>query len=110
MMWIKNNNIEDVGLSMFFEVDVVGFQNRYHKRWRARVSVKFSQEIFGRHETRELIPNGANVEVTEANKIDYISKMVEFRLTDGVKVWIVKRIFFIGVTHQTVLWALTWEN
>ena len=23
MMWIKNNNIEDVGLSMFFEVDVV---------------------------------------------------------------------------------------
>ena len=48
------------------------------------------QEIFGRHETRELIPNGANIEVTEANKIDYISKMVEFRLTDGVKVRIKK--------------------
>ena len=47
------------------------------------------KEIFGRHETRELIPNGANIEVTEANKIDYISKMVEFRLTDGVKVRII---------------------
>ena len=37
-----------------------------------------------------MIPNGANIEVTEANKIDYISKMVEFRLTDGVKVRIKK--------------------
>ena len=55
----------------------------------------YVKEIFGRHETRELIPNGANVEVTEANKIDYISKMVEFRLTDGVKAGIVKRIFCI---------------
>ena len=40
-----------------------------------------------------MIPNGANIEVTEANKIDYISKMVEFRLTDGVKVRIKKLKF-----------------
>ena len=40
MMWIKNNNIEDVGLSMFFEVDVVSVS----KRWsysRARTEIIF---------------------------------------------------------------------
>ena len=76
---------------------------------------KIFQEIFGRHETRELIPNGANVEVTEANKIDYISKMVEFRLTDGVKVGILKRFCCIWgdtldclMSHK--LCGSTWKN
>ena len=43
------------------------------------------QERFGRHETRELIRNGSNIELTESNKSEYIQKMIEFRLTHGVK-------------------------
>ena len=38
LMWVKNNNIEEVELNMYFEVDV---------------------EIFGKRETRELVKNGS---------------------------------------------------
>ena len=64
LMWVKDNNIEQVQLNMFFEVDV---------------------EIFGRRETRELVTNGSQIEVTESNKLDYIQKMVRFRLEHGIK-------------------------
>ena len=64
LMWVKNNNIEEVELNMFFEVDV---------------------EIFGKRETRELVKNGSQIEVTEKNKLDYIQKMVRFRLEHGIK-------------------------
>lgn len=48
---VRDNNIEECGLEMFFSVD---------------------KEILGEVSTHELKPDGGNIQVTEENKEEYI--------------------------------------
>uniref|UniRef100_A0A8C1FSI1 E3 ubiquitin-protein ligase n=1 Tax=Cyprinus carpio carpio TaxID=630221 RepID=A0A8C1FSI1_CYPCA len=64
LIWIKDNNIEDCGLEMFFSVD---------------------KEILGEVTTHELKPDGGNIQVTEENKEEYIRLVAEWRLSRGVE-------------------------
>uniref|UniRef100_A0A8C9X908 E3 ubiquitin-protein ligase n=1 Tax=Sander lucioperca TaxID=283035 RepID=A0A8C9X908_SANLU len=64
LIWIKDNNIEECGLEMFFSVD---------------------KEILGEVTTHELKPDGGNIQVTEENKEEYIRLVAEWRLSRGVE-------------------------
>ncbi|XP_015252089.1 PREDICTED: E3 ubiquitin-protein ligase Itchy-like [Cyprinodon variegatus] len=64
LMWIKDNNIEDCGLEMFFSVD---------------------KEFLGEISTHELKPGGGDIPVTEENKEEYIKLVAEWRLFGGVE-------------------------
>ncbi|XP_060793731.1 itchy E3 ubiquitin protein ligase b isoform X6 [Neoarius graeffei] len=64
LIWIKDNNIEECGLEMFFSVD---------------------KEILGEITTHELKPDGGNIQVTEENKEEYIRLVAEWRLSRGVE-------------------------
>ncbi|KAM8947327.1 E3 ubiquitin-protein ligase Itchy homolog isoform 1-T1 [Pelodytes ibericus] len=64
LIWIKENNIEECGLEMFFSVD---------------------KEILGEVQSHDLKPNGINVQVTEENKEEYIRLVAEWRLSRGVE-------------------------
>uniref|UniRef100_A0A8C2L447 E3 ubiquitin-protein ligase n=1 Tax=Cyprinus carpio TaxID=7962 RepID=A0A8C2L447_CYPCA len=64
LIWIKDNNIEECGLEMFFSVD---------------------KEILGEVSTHELKPDGGNIQVTEENKEEYIRLVAEWRLSRGVE-------------------------
>ncbi|XP_058488023.1 itchy E3 ubiquitin protein ligase a [Solea solea] len=64
LIWIKDNNIEECGLEMFFSVD---------------------KEILGEVTTHELKADGGNVLVTEENKEEYIRLVAEWRLSRGVE-------------------------
>ncbi|XP_063340174.1 NEDD4-like E3 ubiquitin-protein ligase WWP1 isoform X1 [Pelmatolapia mariae] len=64
LIWIRDNNIEECGLEMFFSVDM---------------------EILGKITSHDLKPNGANIQVTEENKEEYISLMAEWRFSRGVE-------------------------
>ncbi|XP_013380651.1 E3 ubiquitin-protein ligase Su(dx) isoform X2 [Lingula anatina] len=64
LVWIKENNIEECGLEMFFSADF---------------------ETLGKIEHVELKENGDKVEVTEANKDEYIELMTNWRFTRGVE-------------------------
>uniref|UniRef100_A0A3P9J8A3 E3 ubiquitin-protein ligase n=1 Tax=Oryzias latipes TaxID=8090 RepID=A0A3P9J8A3_ORYLA len=64
LIWIKDNNIEECGLEMFFSVD---------------------KEILGEVTTHELKPDGGNIQVTENNKEEYIRLVAEWRLSRGVE-------------------------
>uniref|UniRef100_A0A7N5ZW19 E3 ubiquitin-protein ligase n=1 Tax=Anabas testudineus TaxID=64144 RepID=A0A7N5ZW19_ANATE len=64
LMWIKDNNIEECGLEMFFSVD---------------------KEILGEITTHELKPGGGDIQVTEENKEEYIRLVAEWRLSRGVE-------------------------
>ncbi|XP_017266841.1 itchy E3 ubiquitin protein ligase b isoform X2 [Kryptolebias marmoratus] len=64
LMWIKDNNIEECGLEMFFCVD---------------------KEILGEITTHELKPGGGDIQVTEENKEEYIKLVAEWRLSRGVE-------------------------
>ena len=50
-----------------------------------KICTDIFQKIFDKAETRELKPGGSDIEVTEENKEEYIKKLVEYRLTAGVK-------------------------
>ena len=50
-LWIRDNNIEECGLEMFFSVD-----------W----------ELLGEIKQHELKPGGADIAVTEENKNEYL--------------------------------------
>merc|ERR1712179_255100 len=50
--WVKENNIEECGLEMFFTVDM---------------------ELLGKVTSHDLKPNGSEIAVTEENKEEYIS-------------------------------------
>ncbi|XP_064155495.1 itchy E3 ubiquitin protein ligase b [Anguilla rostrata] len=63
LIWIKENDIEECGLEMYFSVD---------------------KEILGEITTHELKPDGGNVLVTEENKEEYIRLVAEWRLSRGV--------------------------
>ncbi|XP_030641880.1 itchy E3 ubiquitin protein ligase b [Chanos chanos] len=64
LIWIKDNDIEECGLEMFFSVD---------------------KEILGEVTTHELKPDGGNIQVTEENKEEYIRLVAEWRLSRGVE-------------------------
>ncbi|XP_055022457.1 itchy E3 ubiquitin protein ligase b [Boleophthalmus pectinirostris] len=64
LIWIKDNNIEECGLEMFFSVD---------------------KEILGEITTHELKPGGGDIQVTEENKEEYVRLVAEWRLSRGVE-------------------------
>ncbi|XP_068933678.1 E3 ubiquitin-protein ligase Itchy homolog [Petaurus breviceps papuanus] len=64
LIWVKENNIEECGLEMYFSVD---------------------KEILGEIKSHELKPNGSNILVTEENKEEYIRMVAEWRLSRGVE-------------------------
>ncbi|XP_067835623.1 NEDD4-like E3 ubiquitin-protein ligase WWP1 isoform X2 [Heptranchias perlo] len=64
LIWIRDNNIEECGLEMYFAVDM---------------------EILGKVTSHELKQGGSNILVTEENKEEYIGLMAEWRFTRGVE-------------------------
>uniref|UniRef100_A0A3B5KQ72 HECT-type E3 ubiquitin transferase n=1 Tax=Xiphophorus couchianus TaxID=32473 RepID=A0A3B5KQ72_9TELE len=64
LMWIKDNDIEECGLEMFFSVD---------------------KEMLGEISTHELKEGGGDIQVTEENKEEYIKLVAEWRLSRGVE-------------------------
>ncbi|XP_038147937.1 NEDD4-like E3 ubiquitin-protein ligase WWP1, partial [Cyprinodon tularosa] len=64
LIWIRDNNIEECGLEMYFSVDM---------------------EILGKISSHDLKPDGSEVLVTEENKEEYISLMAEWRFSRGVE-------------------------
>ncbi|XP_075882724.1 itchy E3 ubiquitin protein ligase b [Nelusetta ayraudi] len=64
LIWIKDNDIEECGLEMFFSVD---------------------KEILGEITTHELKTGGGDIQVTEENKEEYIRLVAEWRLSRGVE-------------------------
>nr|XP_034978055.1 E3 ubiquitin-protein ligase Itchy homolog [Zootoca vivipara] len=64
LIWVKENNIEECGLEMYFSVD---------------------KEILGEIKSHDLKPDGSNILVTEENKEEYIKLVAEWRLSRGVE-------------------------
>ncbi|KAI1888834.1 hypothetical protein AGOR_G00172840 [Albula goreensis] len=64
LIWIRDNNIEECSLEMYFSVDM---------------------EILGKITSHDLKPDGTNVLVTEENKEEYIGLMAEWRFSRGVE-------------------------
>ncbi|TRY97411.1 hypothetical protein DNTS_016603 [Danionella cerebrum] len=64
LIWIKDNNIEECGLEMYFSVD---------------------KEILGEVTTHDLKPDGGNIQVMEESKEEYIRLVAEWRLSRGVE-------------------------
>ncbi|CAB1458846.1 unnamed protein product [Pleuronectes platessa] len=64
LIWIKDNDIEECGLEMFFSVD---------------------KEILGEITTHDLKEGGGDMQVTEENKEEYIRLVAEWRLSRGVE-------------------------
>lgn len=62
LLWIKENNIEECGLELFFSVDF---------------------ETLGQLHSYELKENGADVKVTEENKDEYLRLMSDWRFSRG---------------------------
>ncbi|XP_047401694.1 NEDD4-like E3 ubiquitin-protein ligase WWP1 isoform X3 [Sciurus carolinensis] len=64
LIWIRDNNIEECGLEMYFSVDM---------------------EILGKVTSHDLKIGGSNILVTEENKDEYIGLMTEWRFSRGVQ-------------------------
>lgn len=64
LVWIKENNIEECGLELFFSVDF---------------------EVLGQITSHELKPGGSEIQVTVENKEEYIRLMTEWRFSRGVE-------------------------
>ncbi|XP_054435820.1 NEDD4-like E3 ubiquitin-protein ligase WWP1 [Pteronotus mesoamericanus] len=64
LIWIRDNNIEECGLEIYFSVDM---------------------EILGKIISHDLKLGGANILVTEDNKDEYIGLMSEWRFSRGVQ-------------------------
>ncbi|CAG0917564.1 unnamed protein product [Notodromas monacha] len=62
LMWIKDNDIDECGLELFFSTDY---------------------EQLGELKQHDLKPGGADVKVTETNKEEYVRLMMEWRMTRG---------------------------
>lgn len=62
LVWIKENDIEECGLELYFSVDF---------------------EILGQLQSYELKENGADVKVTEENKDEYLRLMSDWRFSRG---------------------------
>lgn len=64
LMWMLNNSIESLPEPMTFTVDV---------------------DDLGQHKLLELVPNGQNIPVNDSNKNEFVSLMVNHRLTWQIK-------------------------
>uniref|UniRef100_A0A1B6CDN2 E3 ubiquitin-protein ligase n=2 Tax=Clastoptera arizonana TaxID=38151 RepID=A0A1B6CDN2_9HEMI len=64
LVWIRDNNIDECGLELFFSVDF---------------------EILGQVIHHELKDNGDKIRVVEENKEEYMRLMTEWRMTRGIK-------------------------
>ncbi|XP_020364725.2 NEDD4-like E3 ubiquitin-protein ligase WWP1 [Oncorhynchus kisutch] len=64
LIWIRDNNIEECSLEMYFSVDM---------------------EILGKLTSHDLKPDGSDLLVTEENKEEYIGLMAEWRFSRGVE-------------------------
>ncbi|XP_042318874.1 NEDD4-like E3 ubiquitin-protein ligase WWP1 isoform X3 [Sceloporus undulatus] len=64
LIWIRDNNIEECNLEMYFCVDM---------------------ELLGKVTSHELKLGGSNILVTEENKEEYIGLMAEWRFSRGVQ-------------------------
>ncbi|XP_015668581.1 NEDD4-like E3 ubiquitin-protein ligase WWP1 [Protobothrops mucrosquamatus] len=64
LIWIRDNNIEECNLEMYFCVDM---------------------ELLGKVTSHELKSGGSNLLVTEENKEEYIGLMAEWRFSRGVQ-------------------------
>ncbi|KAK0048262.1 NEDD4-like E3 ubiquitin-protein ligase WWP1 [Biomphalaria pfeifferi] len=64
LLWVKENNIEDCGLELYFCADF---------------------EILGKVEQHDLKPGGSEIKVTEENKEEYLNLMTNWRFTRGVE-------------------------
>lgn len=62
LIWIKENNIEDSGLELYFTVDY---------------------EVLGQLQSHDLKANGSELKVTEENKEEYLKLMTEWRVSRG---------------------------
>lgn len=45
----------------------------------------YREDMFGKNEIIELIPNGANIPVTEQNKLEYVQKYCYFKMAEAIK-------------------------
>lgn len=63
LLWLKENDISDMGLDLTFCV---------------------TEEVAGQIVDKELKPGGKNAGVSERNKKEYIERMVKWRLERGV--------------------------
>ncbi|XP_023336886.1 E3 ubiquitin-protein ligase Su(dx), partial [Eurytemora carolleeae] len=64
LVWIKDNNLEECGLEMFFSVDF---------------------ELLGEIKPHNLKPDGADIMVNEENKEEYLELVTEWRMTRGIE-------------------------
>ncbi|KAL0267717.1 UNVERIFIED_CONTAM: hypothetical protein PYX00_009908 [Menopon gallinae] len=64
LVYLKNHKISDLGNDLTFTTDV---------------------QEFGVTETRELKPNGANIPVTDENKMDYIHLVCQMKMTGAIR-------------------------
>ncbi|XP_013794411.2 NEDD4-like E3 ubiquitin-protein ligase WWP1 [Limulus polyphemus] len=62
LVWIKENNIEECGLELFFSVDF---------------------DILGQIQSHELKPGGTDIRVDELNKDEYLRMMTDWRFSRG---------------------------
>jgi hypothetical protein len=63
LQWLLANSIDELDLALTFALDA---------------------DVFGKLETVELIPNGANVAVCDANKREYVRMVVELRTSGAI--------------------------
>lgn len=64
LVWVRDNNIEECGLEMYFSVDF---------------------ELLGEIKPHELKPGGGDILVTQANKQEYMNLVTEWRMTRGIQ-------------------------
>lgn len=64
LMWVKDNNLEECGLELYFSADF---------------------EVLGQLTHHELKPNGDNVRVNEENKEEYLRLMTDWRMNRGIE-------------------------
>jgi len=64
LIWVRDNNIEECGLEMFFSVDF---------------------ELLGEIKPHDLKAGGAEIQVTEENKEEYLNLVTEWRMTRGIE-------------------------
>jgi hypothetical protein len=64
LVWLLENSVEEIGCDMFFTVDT---------------------EVDGKIKCHELVPGGAGLQVTNANKVEFVRLMTEWRLSRGIE-------------------------
>ncbi|CAH0561864.1 unnamed protein product [Brassicogethes aeneus] len=64
LIYLMENNINNLGLDLTFSTEI---------------------NEFGVTETRDLIPNGRNVSVTEENKMEYVRLVCQMKMTGAIK-------------------------